>query len=102
MLATVDGAWIAFEDVDFGDGVSQCTARLSSTGTRSAVVHLRRDDPLDGPIVATLTAPGSGDRYTWTDVSAPTTGATDACDLYVVFASEGVCLSELTFAAGGA
>jgi beta-glucosidase len=102
VLAAVEGAWIAFEDVDFGDGVSQCTARLSSTGHEDAVVHLRRDDPLDGPIVATLTAPGSGDRYTWTDVSAPTADATDACDLYVVFASEGVCLSELTFARGGA
>ncbi len=99
VMATLDGAWIAFEDVDFGTGLTRCVARLSSTHGE-AVVHLRRDDPLDGPIVATLTATGLGDRYAWTEVTAPAVDATGSCDLYAVFGSGGVCLSELSFVGG--
>jgi beta-glucosidase len=101
VMAGIDGAWILFEDLDFGSGVSSCAARLSSTGRGAATVLLRRDDPVDGKIVATLSVPGSGDRYAWTEATAPAGGVTGVCDLYVVFDAAGVCLRELAFARCG-
>jgi beta-glucosidase len=102
VMAALDGAWIVFEGVDFGAGVASCSAELSAVEHGTAEVRLRRDDPLDGQIIATLTVIGSGDRYVWTPTTAPAGGVTGVCDLYVVFESAGVCLRELTFEHGGA
>ena len=58
---------------------------------------LRLDDPLRGPVVATLTVPPTLDRYDWARVSAPVGEATGVHDLYLVFDAAGTRVAELSF-----
>ena len=96
VMATAGGAWIEFQQVRFDPAVTRCTARLSGG---PATVVLRTADPLDGPVIATLTAAG-GDRYEWQEATAPVEPVTSPVDLYVVLGSPGVCLRDLVFATG--
>lgn len=96
VMATVGGAWIEFQQVTFDPAMTRCTARLS--GGPGTVV-LRVADPLDGPVIATLAAPG-GDRYLWHEATASIEPVPDPVDLYVVLGSPGTCLRDLAFATG--
>jgi beta-glucosidase len=99
--ATHAGGWVVFEGVRLGD-VTGCTGELSDVERRDSTVRLRLDDPIDGVEIATLTADGAGDRYAWTTVSAPVSGADEGRhDLYAVFDTPGTCLRALTFTEGG-
>jgi beta-glucosidase len=95
--ATEAGGWIAFEGVDFGAGVATCVASLSRTGTGPAGLTLRLDDPLAGPVIATVTGACTGGRHTWAQVPARISGATGVRDLYAVFDAAGVNLRTLSF-----
>jgi beta-glucosidase len=97
VCAAESGAWIAFAQVDFGAGVATCTARISGPEDRPSVVTLRLDDPLEGPVLGTITAAGPGGRHAWIDAVAPTGTAVGVRDLYAVFGSAGVSLDSLTF-----
>jgi beta-glucosidase len=97
--AAEPGAWIAFTQVDFGAGAATCRARVSAAVDRTATVILRLDDPLQGPVIGTVTAACEGGRYHWTDAVADLTGARGTHDLYAVFGSAGVSLDSLDFSA---
>jgi beta-glucosidase len=92
-------SWIAFENVDLGApaALATCTARVSRSAPGSATVTVRLDDPLAGYVAAVFDVSSTKDRYVWTDVPAELTGASGVRDVYVVFESEGVALSRLTF-----
>jgi beta-glucosidase len=45
---------------------------------------VRLDGPR-GPVVGTVPVPSTGDRYTWTNVSAPLSGAAGIHDVYLTF-----------------
>jgi beta-glucosidase len=77
--------------------VAACTARNSGPGERPSVVTLRLDDPLQGPVIATIAATSPGGRHAWVDAVAPIEAATGVRDLYAVFGSAGVSLDSLTF-----
>jgi beta-glucosidase len=100
VLATAEGAWVAFQQVSFAPAVTSCTARLSSVERGLATVVLRAADPLDGPVIAALTAEATGDRYSWSEATASVEPTTGPVDVYAVFGSPGVCLLDLVFVAG--
>lgn len=50
-----------------------------------ARLELRTADPLNGPLLAVVTVPSTANRYSWTTVTAPLTGAVEGVhDLYLV------------------
>ena len=61
---------------------------------------LRLDDPLGGPVLATVWAAVPGGRYQWCSVSAPVADVTGRRDLYVVFDEPGTELRDLGFTDG--
>jgi glucosylceramidase len=76
------GSWAEFDRIDFGHGVSTVNARVSSAADGGTVeFHL---DRVDGPLIATATAPATGGWQTWTTVTAPVSGAIGVRNLYVV------------------
>jgi beta-glucosidase len=95
--AAEPGAWIAFGHVDFGPGAATCRARMSAAVDRTATVTLRLDEPLQGPVIGTISAACHGGRYQWVDAVAALDGARGTHDLYAVFGSAGVSLDSLTF-----
>jgi beta-glucosidase len=97
VTATESGAWVAFADVDFGDGAGVCRARISAVDDRTAVVTLRLDDPLAGADLGMLLVPCTGGRYAWVEAVTPIEEVTGVHDLYAVFGSAGVCLDTLRF-----
>jgi beta-glucosidase len=97
VAATEPGGWVLFSDVAFDAAPESVRVVLSRAATGPAEVTLRLDDPLDGPVIATVTADCSGGRYGWTEVVAPVLGADGRRDLFAVFGAAGVHLRELTF-----
>jgi beta-glucosidase len=95
--AAEPGAWIAFTQVDFGAGATTCRARVSAAVDRTVTVTLRLDDPLQGPVIGTITAACEGGRYHWTDAVTDLSGARGTHDLYAVLGTPGVSLDSLTF-----
>ena len=85
----------AFGDVDFGPGAGACRARVSAVDDRTAIVTLRLDDPLAGPVIGTFCVPCPGGRYAWVEASTPVEGASGVRDLYAVFGSAGIGLDTL-------
>ncbi len=99
VLATAAGAWLRFEAMSLAGG-TRCTATMSTVDAGPARVTLRADDPLDGPVIATLVADCAGDRYAWTAASTSIQPVTGPVDLYAVLGAPGVCLRDLIFTAG--
>jgi len=100
VLAAADGAWVRFDHVSFGPGVSLCTAQLSGVTAGQVTVVLRATDPVDGPHIATLTGDAAGDRYLWSKVSATVDPVGGQVHLYAIFGAAGICLRDLTFTTG--
>ena len=96
VLAVRDGAWLAFDRVDFGPGGHRITAATAAADP-GARIEVRLDEPLSGPVAAVLDVPASAGRRAWTEVAAPLTGATGRRDLYLVFPTAGARLSTVRF-----
>ena len=84
-----DGDWIKYGGVDFGDGALKFDASLASPkGGGSVELRL---DTLDGPLVASLPIPGTGDWHTFkmASIGLDRSRATGKHDLFLVFKSPG-------------
>ncbi|MEV6345157.1 glycoside hydrolase family 3 C-terminal domain-containing protein [Actinoplanes sp. NPDC051851] len=81
------GAWAVFDEVDFGAGLTEVT--MEASGGR---VTLRLDDPLAGPVLATLTAPARQDG-----AGAALPPLTGVHDLFVIFEDADVTVAALSF-----
>jgi glucosylceramidase len=84
-----DGDYAVYENVDFGAGVSNVSARLacdaSSGGNCGGTLQFYLDSPA-GTLVASVTIPSTGGWETWQTTRASTAiGLTGIHDLYVVF-----------------
>jgi beta-glucosidase len=99
VLAAADGAWVRFDRVSFGPGVTGCTARMSGTSAGKATVVLRAGDPHDGPVIAELVADVAADRYAWSTASGTVAAINGPVDVFAVLGSAGVCLRDLSFTA---
>ncbi|MEW9529960.1 glycoside hydrolase family 3 C-terminal domain-containing protein [Microbispora sp. NPDC049125] len=94
--STGPGAWVAFRGADFGPaGPKECV--LAVSGGEGGMVTLRLDDPLIGEVFGTAAVPPTAHRHDFVEIAAPLAGATGVRDLYVVFESEGVIMSNLEF-----
>jgi beta-glucosidase len=100
VVALRDGAWLAFDRVDFGAGGHRITAAAAAAGP-GARIEVRLDEPLSGPVAAVLDVPATTGRHDWMEVAAPLAGATGQRDLYLVFPSAGARLSGVRFSPVG-
>ncbi len=91
------GAWLAFEDVDLGDGATRCHAQVASEATGAGTIELRLDDPLNGLLLGTLQVPPTGQRHNWVESGTPLADARGVHALYAVFSSASIALEKLTF-----
>ncbi|WP_020387150.1 glycoside hydrolase family 3 C-terminal domain-containing protein [Kribbella catacumbae] len=91
------GAWLAFEDVDLGDGAARCVARVASEYSGAGTIELRLDDPLHGLLLGTLQVPPTGQRHNWVESGTPVADARGVHALYAVFSSASIALENLTF-----
>jgi beta-glucosidase len=97
--ATAAGQWVKFGDVDFGRrGVRSFTAQVAKADTSAASVQLRLDNPVTGPVLATLPVTSTSGQYNWAEVTGQVTGAHGIHDLYLVFTGP---LEVATFSFGG-
>lgn len=82
-----NGAYAAYENVDFGNGVSTVSVRTASAGN-GGTLEFHLDSPT-GATVATVNLPVTGGWQTWQTVSASASGATGVHTLYAVFSGTG-------------
>jgi glucosylceramidase len=81
------GAYVVYKNVDFGASVSQVTVRSASDGTGgTATFYL---DSMTSTPVATVNLPITGGWQTWTNATAPVSGAAGVHTLYAVFEAGG-------------
>jgi hypothetical protein len=78
-----NGDWIRVKGAAFGAGATSVSARVASAASGGRIEF--RLDGLNGTLVGTCDAPGTGGWQTWTTVSCPVTGATGTHDLYLRF-----------------
>ena len=95
------GQWVKFAGADLrsGSGVSSFTARVARASAGDTTIQVRLDDPLQGPVVATVPVPPTGDKYAYTTTSSRVTGARGVHDVYLVFGGD-LRLSTFSFTAG--
>ncbi|MEU4393209.1 glycoside hydrolase family 3 C-terminal domain-containing protein [Kribbella sp. NPDC023855] len=94
---TAAGDWISFEDVQLGRGATQLEAAVSRASADTAKVEVRLGSPT-GPLAGTLTAPSTGNRYTWATTTAQLNPqvARGVRDVYLVFTGAGTNVRDLT------
>jgi glucosylceramidase len=77
------GAYAVYKNVDFGASASKVNVRTASGGSGgTATFYL---DSMTGTPIATANLPATGGWQTWTNVTAPVSGASGVHTLYVVF-----------------
>jgi glucosylceramidase len=84
-----DGDYAVYKTVDFGNGVTGVSARLScnpAQGNCSGTLEFHLDG-VTGPLVASVTIPATGNWQTFATASTTASGAIGVHDLYVVFKS---------------
>ncbi|MFI6792428.1 glycoside hydrolase family 3 C-terminal domain-containing protein [Nonomuraea sp. NPDC050383] len=93
----VEGAWIAFRQVDLA-GTASCAVTAGSA--EGGVITLRLGDPLYGEALAAFPVPRTG-RHALQTLTAPLAGPGGVHDVYVVFENDGVTLAGLTWGPAG-
>ncbi|MBM7518550.1 ThuA domain-containing protein [Nocardioides nitrophenolicus] len=93
------GDWIAWDVMNLTN-ITEISMRVASPNA-GAVWQVRQGAP-DGPTVATIQVPNTGDWQSYQDVSAPVTGATaDSGRLYFVQTAGGSNLNWIDFVGDG-
>ncbi|HWS32355.1 MAG TPA: glycoside hydrolase family 3 C-terminal domain-containing protein [Actinoplanes sp.] len=87
------GAWAVFDEIDFGNGVTTVRASLGAATTGGSMV-LRLDDPVSGPVLATLPVPVVPEPA---EVSAPVPPVNGVHDLFVLFEQPGLTAVSVIF-----
>ncbi|WP_431771417.1 carbohydrate-binding protein [Streptomyces cucumeris] len=84
-----DGAYLRYDDVDFGDGSSQFRARVASDAANgvSGLVAVHLDTPSSSPI-GTFTVDTTGGRTVWRTVPTNITRTTGVHTVYLRFSSD--------------
>ncbi|MEV4510654.1 glycoside hydrolase family 3 C-terminal domain-containing protein [Dactylosporangium sp. NPDC049525] len=84
VAATAAGQWVRYTDADLGRGPAAFTGRFANAGA-ATTVQVRLDDPVRGPLLATLAVPPTGDGYAYTTVTAALARIPGRHDVYLVF-----------------
>ncbi|WP_229073089.1 glycoside hydrolase family 3 protein [Actinoplanes sp. DH11] len=94
--STGPGAWTVFDDVDLGRGLTRVTAGVAATGP-GATLTLRLDDPLDGPVLATVPVPVSAGLDPVPETSAKIDPLPGRHAVFAQFSHAGLTATVLTF-----
>ncbi|WP_335872272.1 glycosyl hydrolase [Bacillus sp. 2205SS5-2] len=81
-----DGDYIAFENVDFGDGATGVEARVASQ-TMGGTMELRLDSP-EGSVIGQIDITHTGGWQQWETKSGTISDTSGVHDLYLVFKGE--------------
>jgi beta-glucosidase len=84
-VAAAAGDWIAFDGVRLSPSARTITASVSKADSTPTHITVRLDDPATGPVLGTLTVPGTGGKYSYTDVRAALAKASGIRNVYLVF-----------------
>src|SRR5580704_1680895 len=83
------GAYTSYKNIQL-DGAMTFVVRVASAGAGGNVeVHL---DGTTGTLVATCTAPVTGDYQKWVTQTCPVTGASGMHDVYLAYTGSGTAL----------
>ncbi|HEY8474108.1 MAG TPA: glycoside hydrolase family 3 C-terminal domain-containing protein [Natronosporangium sp.] len=93
--AVEPAGWLEFRQVDLSAEPTALRVRAARTAADPAAVTLRRDDPLAGSVLATVTVPPTGSRHRFTELTAAVTGASGVTDLYLVFDQPDTIVAEV-------
>lgn len=80
---TIGDSYVAFNNIDFGNGPTNVSARVASA-VADGTVEFHLDDPT-GTLIATVTVGNTGSWQSWQTISAPVSGALGVHRLFVVF-----------------
>jgi beta-glucosidase len=78
-----DDAWVLFRAADLSAVPTSIIARVSQPHPGTSRLEVRIDQP-DGPLLATVAVPCTGDRYAWVDVTAEIAAVDGVHDVYLL------------------
>src|SRR5690606_13807670 len=97
VLATEPGAWLELRDVDLSGQRGTVRLRAARAAPGSGTVTIRREDPLAGPVLATVRVPETGGRHHLVELTAALTDPPDGVtDLYLILDEPGTVLADLS------
>ena len=79
-----NGAWAAFNNVDFGKGVSSIDLRAATANVADSSIELRLDS-LTGPVIGTAKIANTGGIQNYATINVPVSGASGIHKLYLIF-----------------
>ncbi|MGA9566141.1 MAG: carbohydrate-binding protein [Candidatus Korobacteraceae bacterium] len=83
----LDGAFAAYQNVDFGNGVSQVSVSVANPTIGGTIeFHI---DSVGGPVVASVPIPATGDWQSWTTAVGTAASVIGIHDLILVFRGTG-------------
>jgi dextranase len=88
-------SYVAFNNIDFGNGSTNVSARVASA-VANGTVEFHLDSPT-GTLVATVTVGNTGGWQSWQTISAPVSGALGVHQLFVVFKNAASNLNWFNF-----
>jgi beta-glucosidase len=86
-VGSASGAWVQYAGADLRSGPAAITASVADPGA-ATTIQVRLDDPVHGRLIGTLQVPPTGDRYTYTTVTAPLQRAGGRHAVYLVFGGQ--------------
>jgi dextranase len=88
-------SYVAFNNIDFGTGSTNVSARVASAAA-NGTVEFRLDSPA-GTLLATVIVGNTGGWQSWQTISAPVSGAVGVHKLFVVFKNAASNLNWFNF-----
>ncbi|MFO1514087.1 MAG: glycoside hydrolase family 66 protein [Verrucomicrobiota bacterium] len=90
-------SYVAFNNVDFGAGVTGVSARVAAA-TANGTIEFRLGSP-GGSLIATVPVGNTGGWQSWRTVSVPVSGATGVQNVFAVFKNAEANLNRFNFTA---
>ncbi|MFD8493740.1 glycoside hydrolase family 3 C-terminal domain-containing protein [Amycolatopsis sp. NPDC059657] len=84
-VAATAGGWLAFKGVQLDPGARTFIASASKSGSGTARITVRLDDPVRGRVLGTVEVASTGDKYTFTKIGAELARAGGRHDVYLQF-----------------
>ena len=83
-----NGHWIMFEGMEFPEGITKCTVRVSSGSKNGGTIELRLGSKT-GTLLGSCRVPPTGNWGNWEEMSCEVSGLSGKQDLYLVFTGQG-------------
>jgi len=83
-----NGHWIMFEGMEFPEGITKCTVRVSCGNANGGTIELRLGST-SGKLLGSCRVPPTGGWANWEKMSSEVSGLSGKQDLYLVFTGQG-------------